>query len=114
MPTTIRTKPTSPTAAARPLWATWRGALTTMFAAGLAAAPTAYADPPSIPEPGSESAAATVGDLDSAGYDVQFNYENGPPDVPLSQCTVTDINTVGDAGSQPLAYVTINCPSNPS
>jgi len=36
------------------------------------------------------------------------------PDVPLSQCDVTDINTVGSAGSDLLAYVTINCASNPS
>lgn len=80
------------------------GAVASLWLAG-----TAAADPPPIPEPGSESAAATVGDLDAAGYDVQLQYENGVPDVPLSQCTVTDINTVGSAGSQPLAYVTINC-----
>lgn len=73
-------------------------------------APPALADPPSIPQPGSESAAATIGDLDDAGYDVQTQFENGSPNVPLSQCTVTAINTVGSAGSQPLAYVTINCP----
>jgi len=76
-------------------------------------AATAFADPPPpppIPEAGSESAAATIGDLDDAGYDVQIQYENGTPDSPLSQCTVTDINTVGSAGSQPLAYMTINCP----
>ena len=70
----------------------------------------ASADPPTIPEAGSESAAATIGDLDDAGYDVQIQYENGTPDSPLSQCTVTNINTVGSAGSQPLAYMTINCP----
>ena len=70
----------------------------------------ASADPPNIPEAGSESAAATIGDLDDAGYDVQIQYENGTPDSPLSQCTVTNINTVGSAGSQPLAYMTINCP----
>ena len=75
----------------------------------LLAAP-ALADPPNIPEAGSESAAATIGDLDDAGYDVQIQYENGTPDSPLSQCTVTNINTVGSAGSQPLAYMTINCP----
>lgn len=78
--------------------------------ASIALAPLASADPPNIPEPGSESAAATIGDLDSAGYDVSINYENGTPNTPLSQCTVTDINTVGSAGSQPIAYVTINCP----
>jgi len=75
----------------------------------LLAAP-AWADPPAIPEAGSESAAATIGDLDDAGYDVQIQYENGTPDSPLSQCAVTNINTVGSAGSQPLAYMTINCP----
>jgi hypothetical protein len=76
----------------------------------IALAVPAFADPPSIPEAGSESAAATIGDLDDAGYDVQLQYENGTPDSPLSQCTVTSINTVGSAGSQPLAYMTINCP----
>ena len=81
---------------------------TMTVAIGLAPAPVA--DPPSIPEPGSESAAATIGDLDAAGYDVPLQYENGSPDSPLSQCTVTNINTVGSAGSQPPAYVSINCP----
>ena len=73
----------------------------------------AFADPPPpppIPEAGSESAAATIGDLDDAGYDVQIQYENGTPEVPLSQCAVTNIDTVGSAGSQQLAYITINCP----
>ena len=73
-------------------------------------APVVHADPPSIPQPGSESAAATIGDLDDAGYDVQLQYNNGSPDSPLSQCTVTDINTTGSAGSQLLAYVNISCP----
>jgi hypothetical protein len=83
-----------------------------MIGAGalIALSPLALADPPSIPEPGSESAAATIGDLDSAGYDVSLQYENGVPNVSLSECTVTDINTAGSAGSQPIAYVTINCP----
>jgi hypothetical protein len=73
-------------------------------------AASAWADPPAIPAAGSESAAATIGDLDDAGYDVQIQYESGAPEVPLSQCAVTDINTVGSAGSQPLAYVTVSCP----
>ena len=75
----------------------------------LLAAP-AWADPPAIPEAGSESAAATIGDLDDAGYDVQIQYENGTPEVPLSQCAVTNIDKVGSAGTQPLAYLTVNCP----
>jgi hypothetical protein len=76
----------------------------------IAFAAPAFADPPSIPEAGSESAAATIGDLDDAGYDVQIQYESSTPEVPLSQCAVTNIDTVGSAGSQQLAYVTINCP----
>lgn len=78
--------------------------------AAIAVAAPAPADPIIIPTAGSESAAATIGDLDNLGFDVQINYENGVPDVPLSQCTVTDINTVGSAGSQPIATITINCP----
>ena len=70
----------------------------------------ASADPPAIPEAGSESAAATIGDLDDAGYDVQLQYSSGTPEVPLSQCAVTNIDTVGSAGGQPLAYVTVDCP----
>jgi hypothetical protein len=81
-----------------------------VLAAVLLTAPTAVADPPSLPQPGSESAAATVGDLDNAGYDVVLQYENGSPGSPMSQCNVTNIDTVGSAGSQPLAYVTISCP----
>jgi hypothetical protein len=78
-------------------------------AASILMAPTAFADPPSIPEPGEESAAATVRDLDALGYDVQLQFENGAPTVPLSQCQVTDIDTVGSAGTEKLAYVTITC-----
>lgn len=86
-------------------------ALTGLCVAGLPmlGIPVASADPPNIPEPGSESAAATIGDLDDAGYDVVLQYENGVPTIPLSECSVTDINTAGSAGSQPIAYVTINC-----
>ena len=52
-----------------------------------------------------------MGAYDDANYDVQLQYENGVPDVPLSQCTVTNIDTSGNAGDQPLAYITINCAS---
>jgi hypothetical protein len=79
-------------------------------ATSIVLAPLAVASPPNIPEPGSESAAATIRDLDAAGFDVSLQYENGSPNTPLSQCTVTDINTAGSAGSQGIAYVTINCP----
>jgi hypothetical protein len=80
-------------------------------ASALALAPQALADPPDLPNAGDESAASTVGAYDDANYDVQLQYENGVPDVPLSQCTVTNIDTSGNAGDQPLAYITINCAS---
>jgi hypothetical protein len=85
------------------------------LAAGTAVAlsPSVLADPPVV-EAGSESAAATISDLESAGYDVITQFENGDPDVDLDQCNVTDINTVGSVGSEKQAYVTITCPSNPS
>lgn len=76
-------------------------------------APMALADPPTV-EAGSESAADTVNDLQSQGYDVITQFENGDPSVSLDQCSVSDINTVGSAGSEKQAYVTITCASNPS
>ena len=94
---------------------TWRPVSALGFAteaAAIALAPLAVADPPDLPDAGDESAAATVGAYDGANYDVQLQYENGVPDVPLSQCTVTNIDTSGTAGDQPLAYITINCASN--
>jgi len=95
----------------RPIRRTTIIAIGFCLGAAVVLAPVAQADPPDWPEPGTESAAATVGDLDELGYDVQFNYENGTPDVPLSQCTVSNIDTVGSDGAQPLAYVTITCAS---
>lgn len=82
-------------------------------AAGLVLVPVASAEPPPV-EAGSENAAATINDLQSAGYDVVTQFENGDPTVDLDQCNVTDINTIGSAGSEKQAYVTITCPSNPS
>ena len=83
-------------------------------AAAIAFSPAAFADDGIIPEAGSESAAATISDLQDDWYDVRQQFENGAPVVDLDQCDVTDINTVGSAGSDKLAYVTISCPSNPS
>ena len=74
-------------------------------AAWIAVAPIAAADPV-LPEPGSESASATITDLKAQGYNVSINWVNGVPDVSLSQCWVNAINTA-DA---PTAYVDIECP----
>jgi hypothetical protein len=73
----------------------------------LALASPASADPPSI-EPGMESAALTVEALQSNGYDVVVQYIHGTPSG-LSSCTVTDIDK-GIAGSEPIAYVSVDCP----
>jgi predicted ATP-dependent Lon-type protease len=81
-----------------------------LCASAIVSASPALADPIIIPVAGSESAGQTISDLHNLGFDVQINYENGAPNVPLSQCTVTDINTIGAAGSQPIATITINCP----
>jgi hypothetical protein len=72
----------------------------------LVLAPAAQADPPSI-EPGMESAALTVDALQAKGYDVVIQYAHGQSG--LSSCSVTDIDK-GVAGSERIAYVTVDCP----
>ncbi|MBV8927932.1 MAG: hypothetical protein JO152_02240 [Mycobacteriaceae bacterium] len=83
-------------------------------AVALAVAPVAGADPV-WPVGGGEPADATIAELADQGYDVQVNWVNGYPDVPLSQCWVNAIhNPDGPPTSQhPLAtvYVDIGCPS---
>jgi hypothetical protein len=78
-------------------------------AAAIAAAPIALADP-AMPTPGSENAADTITDLQGRGYDVQLNYDNGVPDVDLSQCWVNNIDTSDAVGSLKPVYVDIECP----
>src|SRR6185312_8484610 len=50
-------------------------ALISAVAASVILAPAASADP-ALPQPGSENASATIGDLQALGYDVQINYDN--------------------------------------
>ncbi len=85
----------------------WMTLTTGCAAIAITLAPTALADPPNMPQPGSESAAETVGALESAGYDVQVEYAHG--EGGLSSCSVTDIDK-GRAGSERVAYVTVDCP----
>lgn len=82
-------------------------------AAGLIAAvsiaPIAFADPP--PEAGSESPGDTINTLTAQGYNVQINWVAGQPsNIPLSQCTVTRIDT----SAPPAAWVSVNCPADGS
>jgi hypothetical protein len=78
-------------------------------AASIAVAQTAAADP-ALPEPGSENAADTINDLQARGYGVQINWDNGAPDVDLSQCWVNSINYADAVGSLKTVYVDIECP----
>ncbi|HZQ33195.1 MAG TPA: hypothetical protein VFB19_15840 [Mycobacterium sp.] len=75
----------------------------------MAGPPRAAADP-ALPQPGSENASDTISDLQAQGYDVQINYDNGTPDVDLSQCWVNSINTAAATGSLKTVYVDIECP----
>lgn len=85
-----------------------------LLAAGTAAAvliaPNATAATATLPTAGSESASATLKDIAAAGYSTSINWVHGEPDVGLSQCSVTDINAAGASGSNPVVYVTIDCP----
>lgn len=78
----------------------------------VAGASVAVADP-IIPQAGSEPADATIGDLQDAGFDVRINYASGSPNVPLSECKVTDINNPnGPMASMIMlstVYVSISC-----
>jgi hypothetical protein len=74
-------------------------------AASVAIAPIAAADPVGTPEAGSESAADTISDLKAQGYTVRINWVSGTPDIPLSECSVTGIDTA----AAPTASVNVEC-----
>ncbi|CAN3130729.1 hypothetical protein ACNUDN_22645 [Mycobacterium sp. smrl_JER01] len=74
------------------------------------AAPLALADPV-LPVAGSQSPGETIRELTNQGFDVQINWVAGyPSNIPLSQCTVTRIDT----SAPPAAYVSVNCPPDGS
>jgi len=65
-----------------------------------------------LPQPGNENARDTINDLAAQGYDnVQINWVNGIPRVPLSQCWVNGINTAAASESLRTVYVDIECPT---
>jgi len=74
-------------------------------AASVAIAPIAAADPTGVPEAGSESADATISDLKAQGYNVRINWVSGTPDIPLSECSVTGIDTA----AAPTVSVSVEC-----
>lgn len=73
-------------------------------------APIAGADDPSLPPAGSQSARATLNAITAKGYNPVLQYENGVPEVPLSECNVTDIDDADASNGSGNVYVTINCP----
>lgn len=83
-------------------------------AAWIAVGPIAAADP-ALPQPGAESASATIRDLKALGYNVSINWVGGSPDVSLSQCTVNGINYAdasGPPGSLKTVTVAVECPDS--
>ena len=80
----------------------------------------ATADAVPSPKGGGSSAADVISQLESQGYSVQVQYDNGNPRVALSECTVTGVS--GDDGSNAdgkphtagqlqKVYVHVNCPN---
>jgi len=84
-------------------------------AASVAAAPIASADDPVFPTAGTESASATVMDLQAQGFDVVINWLQGHPNVPLSECRVNGINNPShmapDSSTLSTVYVDVLCPN---
>jgi hypothetical protein len=82
-------------------------------AAAIASAPIAAAEP-ALPAAGSESASATLSDLQSQGYNVTVNYPEGRPNVPLSECRVDAINNPSAPTTSPstvTVYLDVLCPN---
>lgn len=102
MPTTITCK--SATVAT---WFVCAGA-----AASIAIAPVAGADDV-FPTAGSESASATVADLEAQGYQVVVDFLQGHPNVPLSECRVNGIDNPSHMVpvEQLTVYVDVACPN---
>lgn len=79
----------------------------TVWLGGALVAPLASAQPTA----GAESPGDTIRDLTDQGFEVHVNWVAGTPsNIPLSQCTVTNVNT----SAPPAAYVSINCPPDGS
>ena len=83
-------------------------------AASIALAPVVAAEP-AFPTAGSESASATVMDLEAQGFDVVINWLQGHPNVPLSECRVNEINNPSHMAADPstlsTVYVDVACPN---
>ncbi|WP_319430052.1 hypothetical protein [Mycobacterium sp. RTGN5] len=83
-------------------------------AAAIMAAPAA-ADPP-WPVAGAESAADTVRDLQSQGYQVGINWVFGYSRTSLDRCSVTAIHnpdgSPGNSDKPTTVYIDVSCPDH--
>ena len=84
-------------------------------AAVIVTAPSAGADPP-WPVAGAESAADTIRDLQSQGYQVGINWVFGYSRSSLDRCSVTAIHNPGDshgdADKPTTVYIDVSCPDH--
>lgn len=71
---------------------------------------------PATADPSGESAQAVIDDLKAEGYNVEINWLTGYDTVPLSVCTVTNVNNPSDskprAGTFTTVYVDVSCPNH--
>ena len=87
-------------------------------AALIAVAGTVMLAAPATAEPVNTggSAQSVIDDLKADGYNVVINWLTGYDTVPLSVCTVQDINNPDDAKPKPGAfttvYVDVTCPNH--
>ncbi len=72
-------------------------------AATVALAPIAGADP----DLDTQSARATIDELQAQGYDVQINWMNGARRESLSDCSVTAVHNPNRSGEPPTTFTTV-------
>ena len=85
--------------------------LATVLACAALMTMTAPAASGQLPEAGTETPGATIRQLAGQGFDVEVNWVDGEPsNIPLSQCTVTRIDT----SAPPTAWVSVDCPPDGS
>jgi hypothetical protein len=88
------------------------------LAALIAAAGMVMLAAPAAAEPvdSGGSAQSVIDDLKAEGYNVVINWLTGYDTVPLSVCTVQDINNPDDAAPKPgtftTVYVDVSCPNH--
>ena len=90
----------------------WLAALSIALGGAVALTATATAEP----EDSGASAQSVIDGLKADGYNVVINWLTGYDTVPLSVCTVSNINNPDDsvppAGTFTTVYVDVSCPNH--